>query len=74
MKSVLEEELRAVIARHRRAQWFTLRDARVEGRGLGPDVAEACWAEIRDLSYGDPLSADRDFSRFPQIKATNPLV
>jgi hypothetical protein len=55
MKSVLEEGLRAVIARHRRAQGFTLRDASVDGRGLRPDVAEAGWAKIRDLSYGDRL-------------------
>jgi predicted transcriptional regulator len=55
MKSVLEEGLRAVIARHRRTQAFTLRDASVGGRGLRPDVAEAGWAKIRELSYGDPL-------------------
>jgi predicted transcriptional regulator len=53
MKAVLEEGLRAVIARHRRAQGFTLRDASVDGRGLRPDVAEAGWAKIRELSYGD---------------------
>ncbi|HKD88551.1 MAG TPA: type II toxin-antitoxin system VapB family antitoxin [Streptosporangiaceae bacterium] len=55
MKSVLEEGLRAVIARHRHAQGFTLRDASVAGRGLRPDVAEAGWAKIRELSYGDRL-------------------
>ena len=55
MKSVLEEGLRAVIARHRHAQRFTLRDASVAGRGLRPDVAEAGWAKIRELSYGDRL-------------------
>jgi Bacterial antitoxin of type II TA system, VapB len=55
MKSVLEEGLRAVIARHRRTQAFTLPDASVGGRGLRPDVAEAGWAKIRELSYGDRL-------------------
>jgi hypothetical protein len=55
MKSVLEEGLRTVIARHRRAQGFTLRDASVDGRGLRPDVAEAGWGKIRELSYGDRL-------------------
>jgi len=55
MKSVLEEGLRTVIARHRHAQGFTLRDASVNGRGLRPDVAEAGWAKIRELSYGDRL-------------------
>ena len=55
MKAVLEEGLRAVIARRRHAQGFTLRDASVDGRGLRPDVAEAGWAKIRELSYGDRL-------------------
>jgi predicted transcriptional regulator len=55
MKSVLEEGLRAVIAQRRRAQGFTLRDASVAGRGLRPDLAEAGWARIRELSYGDRL-------------------
>jgi predicted transcriptional regulator len=55
MKSVLEEGLRTVIARHRHTQGFTLRDASVDGRGLQPAVAEAGWAKIRELSYGDRL-------------------
>jgi predicted transcriptional regulator len=55
MRSVLEEGLRTVIARHRRAQGFSLRDASVDGRGLRPDVAEAGWDKIRELSYGDRL-------------------
>lgn len=55
MKSLLEEGLRAVIARHRRAQAFALRDASVCGRGLRPEVAEAGWDKIRELSYGDRL-------------------
>lgn len=55
MKSLLEEGLRAVIARHRRAEAFALRDASVSGRGLRPEVAEGGWAKIRELSYGDRL-------------------
>jgi hypothetical protein len=55
MKSMLEEGLRAVIARHRRTHGFTLRDASVGGRGLRLDIAEAGWAKIRELSYGDRL-------------------
>jgi hypothetical protein len=53
MKSVLAKRLRAVIARHRRAQGFTLRDASVDMRGLRPEAAEAGSAKIRALSYGD---------------------
>lgn len=55
MKSVLEEGLRAVIARHRRAQSFALRDASVGGQGLRPEIAQADWGTIRELSYGDRL-------------------
>jgi len=55
MKSLLEEGLRAVVARHRRGQAFALRDASVGGHGLRPEAAEAGWAQIRELSYGDRL-------------------
>jgi predicted transcriptional regulator len=53
LKSVLEEGLRATIARYHRAQHFALRDASVGGQGLRPEVAQAGWASIRELSYGD---------------------
>ena len=52
LRSVLEEGLRAVIARHHGAQRFELRDASVPGRGLQPEFAGADWARIRDASYG----------------------
>ena len=55
MKSLMEEGLRAVIARHRRGQSFVLRDASVRGNGLRPEVAGANWAELRALIYGDRL-------------------
>jgi predicted transcriptional regulator len=55
LKSVLEEGLRAVITRYRSSQQFTLRDASVDGRGINPDLAEAGWGRIRELSYGDRL-------------------
>lgn len=53
LKSVMEEGLRAVIARHRSAAHFELRDASVTGRGLRPDFADADWARIREASYGE---------------------
>ncbi len=53
LKSVMEEGLRAVIARHHSARQFELRDASVAGRGLRPEFAEADWARIREASYGD---------------------
>jgi len=55
LRSVLEEGLRAVINRHKSAQQFALRDASVDGRGLNPDLAEAGWERIREISYGDRL-------------------
>jgi hypothetical protein len=53
LKSVLEEGLRAVIARHRESRRFELTDASVGGRGLRPELRDAGWAKIRDLSYGE---------------------
>jgi predicted transcriptional regulator len=55
LKSVMEEGLRAVIARHRSAQQFELRDASVAGHGLRAEFAESDWARIRAASYGDRL-------------------
>lgn len=55
LKSVLEEGLRAVIARYRSSQLFTLRDASVDGRGVSPELADAGWARIREISYGERL-------------------
>jgi hypothetical protein len=55
MKSLLEEGLRAVIARHLEARQFALRDASVAGNGLTAEFADASWAQIREASYGDRL-------------------
>jgi predicted transcriptional regulator len=55
LKSVLEEGLRAVIARYHSSQQFRLRDASVAGRGVHREFAEADWAKIRAASYGDRL-------------------
>ncbi len=55
LKSVLEEGLRAVIARHRGTASYTLRDASVPGNGLRPEFAEGSWEKIRAASYGDRL-------------------
>lgn len=55
LKSVLEEGLRAVIARYRSGQRFELRDASAPGNGLRPEFDGADWAAIRLASYGDRL-------------------
>jgi hypothetical protein len=53
LKSVMEEGLRAVIARHQESRQFTLRDGSVPGRGVRPEFADADWPAIRDAAYGD---------------------
>jgi putative antitoxin of VapBC-like toxin-antitoxin system len=55
LKSLLEEGLRAAIARHRSGSEFVLRDASVSGRGLQPGAQNASWADIREIIYGDRL-------------------
>lgn len=55
MKSLMEEGLRAAIARHREAGRFALRDASVDGAGLTAEFAGRSWAQIREASYGDRL-------------------
>jgi predicted transcriptional regulator len=52
LNSLLEEGLRAAIARRRRSQQFELRAASVDGRGLNPELAAAGWAQIQAVSYG----------------------
>jgi Bacterial antitoxin of type II TA system, VapB len=55
MRSVMEEALRATIARYQRAQVFELPDASVDGNGLRPDLGDAGWDELRALAYGNRL-------------------
>ena len=55
MRSVLEEALRATIAKYQRPQVFELADASVAGNGLQPDVRDAGWDELRALAYGNRL-------------------
>lgn len=55
MRSVLEEALRAAVAKYQRAQVFELADASVDGNGLQPDVRDAGWDELRALAYGNRL-------------------
>jgi hypothetical protein len=53
MQALLEEGLRAVIARHRQTRPFTLRDASVPGDGLTAEFSSAGWTQIREAGYGD---------------------
>ena len=55
MRSLMEEGLREVIARHLAAGRFTLRDASVPGEGVRAQFADATWAQLREAAYGDRL-------------------
>ena len=55
LKSLMEEGLRAVMARHREDRRFALRDATVDGNGLQPEARNAGWTDLREIIYGDRL-------------------
>ncbi|MEV5711127.1 type II toxin-antitoxin system VapB family antitoxin [Actinoallomurus sp. NPDC052274] len=55
LKSMIEEGLRAVLARREEGQRYVLPDASVRGEGLQPEVRTASWAELRAMAYGDRL-------------------
>jgi hypothetical protein len=55
MRSLMEEGLREVIARHLAAGRFTLRDASVPGEGVSAQFADATWAQLREAAYGERL-------------------
>jgi len=55
MRSLMEEGLREVIARHVGAGRFTLRDGSVPGEGVSAQFADATWAQLREAAYGDRL-------------------
>jgi len=55
--------------------WKSLKPLLLDGRIEGPRVHDARIAALCLLHGVDELwSADRDFSRFPELKAKNPLV
>jgi Arc/MetJ family transcription regulator len=51
LRELVESGLRRVLRERRRKGTFTLRDARVGGRGLRPELRGRSWNDIRDLSY-----------------------
>ncbi len=55
MRSLMEEGLRAVLERHRRAGSFRLPDASVDGNGLRTEFQGASWDELRAAAYGNRL-------------------
>lgn len=57
------------------AHWAVLRELLVAGHIAGPQVHDARIAALcRQHGVRELWSADRDFSRFPGINVTNPLI
>lgn len=57
------------------AHWTTLREFLIRGAILGPTVHDARIAALcRQHGVRQLWTADRDFSRFPDLKTLNPLV
>jgi hypothetical protein len=57
------------------AHWFFLKQAVTEGKIIGPMTHDARIAAIcRQHGVTKLLSADRDFTRFPDLHTVNPLV
>jgi predicted nucleic acid-binding protein len=79
LRGLIEEGLRLVVgARRARRGRFRLRKATFRGQGLHPDLRSVHDARIAALCRHHGVealcTADRDFSRFPQITVRNPLV
>ena len=51
LRIVIERGLRRAIADSKREKPFRLRDASIDGRGLNPEVQDASWQRIRELTY-----------------------
>ena len=52
VRALIEDGLRRVLGeRGRRRQAFSLRRASFKGDGLQPEVADAGWERLRDISY-----------------------
>jgi len=51
LRALVEQGLRQVVAEKKAKRPFKLRKASFKGKGLVPELAEANWDTIRDLSY-----------------------
>lgn len=53
LRELVEEGLRRVLREAREPDTFALRDARVGGQGLQPELRDSSWDRIRDMVYED---------------------
>ncbi|HEY1362792.1 MAG TPA: hypothetical protein VGF60_11165 [Xanthobacteraceae bacterium] len=52
LRALVEQGLRQVLAeRNRKKKRFQLREVSFKGRGLRPELADAGWDRLRDISY-----------------------
>src|SRR5262245_39996972 len=51
IRALVEQGLRRVIAERNRKPAFRLRKASFKGRGMRPELADAGWGRLRDLTY-----------------------
>ncbi|MEA2990959.1 MAG: hypothetical protein QOG83_3670, partial [Alphaproteobacteria bacterium] len=51
LRALVEQGLRTVVADKNRRAPFKLRKASFKGRGLRPELKDADWDRLRDLSY-----------------------
>ncbi len=73
LRALIERGLRLALRADRHPGQFELRDASVGGRGLQSPYLDVEWARIREAIYMELWTAGRDFSRFPELAACNPL-
>ena len=51
LRALVEHGLRLAVAEKSKRTAFKLRDASFKGKGLHPDLADATWEKLRELSY-----------------------
>ena len=51
LRALVEEGLRKIVTERKQKSVFRLRKATFKGKGLQPQVSNASWEQIRDISY-----------------------
>ena len=54
LRALVEQGLRRIVTEKRRRPKFRLRQVTFRGNGLRPELQDASWERILDLSYGYP--------------------
>lgn len=51
LRALVEQGLRRVVAEKKGARPFKLRNAAFKGRGLRPELRDASWETLREMTY-----------------------